>query len=93
MLEIKRESVYIVKESVTIKNILGETFFVLDSENGKQYNLTEMEYKIVDGISKGLKFGEIVDTIAKEYNASYKQIESDLREYFASLIDEGLIFA
>ena len=93
MLEITKESIYKIKNSVTVKNILGETFFILDSESGKQYNLSEMEYEIIDCISKGVAFGEIVDNLAKEYNASIEQIEEDLKEYVASLIEEGLIFA
>ena len=93
MLEINRYSVYTIKSSATVRNILDETFFILDSETGKQYNLTEMEYEIIDSISNGVAFGEIVDKLAKEYNASYVQIESDLKEYIASLIEESLIFA
>lgn len=93
MLEITKESIYKIKNSVTVKNILGETFFILDSESGKQYNLSEMEYEIIDCISKGVTFGEIVDNLAKEYNASIEQIEEDLKEYVASLLEEGLIFA
>lgn len=93
MLEINRESVYTVRNTVTVKNILDETFFILDCETGKQYNLTEMEYEIIDSISKGVIFGEVVDKLANEYNASKEQIESDLKEYIASLLEEGLIFA
>ena len=93
MLEITKESIYKIKNSVTVKNILGETFFILDSESGKQYNLSEMEYKIIDCICKGVTFGEIVDNLAKEYNASIEKIEEDLKEYVASLLEEGLIFA
>lgn len=93
MLEITKESIYKIKNSATVKNILGETFFILDSESGKQYNLSEMEYEIIDCISKGVEFGEIVDNLAKEYNASIEQIEEDLKEYVASLLEEGLIFA
>ena len=93
MLEITRESTFIVKESVNLKNILGETFFILDSETGKQYNLTEMEYEIINNISAGVTFGEIIEVIAKEYNAAVCQIEIDLKEYVVSLLEEGLIFA
>lgn len=93
MLEITKMSVYILKESATVRNILGETFFILDSESGKQYNLTEMEYEIIDYISKGIAFGEIVDKLAKDYNASSNQIEEDLKEYITSLCEEGLITA
>lgn len=91
MLEIKKNSIYKIKKSVALKNVLGETFFILDSETGKQYNLTEMEYEIVDSISKGISFGKIVTNIANGYDAPVEQIEIDLKEYFISLIDEGLI--
>ena len=92
MLEITNESIYKVRKSLAIKNILNETFFILDSDTGKQYNLTEMEYEIMDCISKGMNFGNIIDILGNEYNASYKQIQDDLKEYITSLIEEGLIF-
>ena len=91
MLEVKNSSVFKIKSTASVRNILGETFFILDSETGKQYNLTEMEYDIVDMISKGLEFGAVVDKIVSEYNATEDQIEADLKEYYISLFDEGLI--
>lgn len=91
MLEIKRENTYRMKTTASVRNILGETFFILDSDTGKQYNLTEMEYEIVELISKGATFGKIVDQIVEEYSAPSEQIEEDLREYYASLLAEGII--
>lgn len=91
MLEIREDSVFEMKKNATVRNILGETFFILDSESGKQYNLSEMEYEIVDMITKGYKFGETVDKIASEYNAEKEQIVEDLKEYVASLYEAGLI--
>lgn len=91
MLEIREYSVFEMKKNAAVRNILGETFFILDSESGKQYNLSEMEYEIVDMITKGYKFGETVDKIASEYNAEKEQISEDLREYVTSLYEAGLI--
>ena len=91
MLEIREDSVFEMKKNATVRNILGETFFILDSESGKQYNLSEMEYEIVDMITKGYKFEETVDKIASEYNAEKEQIAEDLREYVTSLCEAGLI--
>ena len=91
MLEIKDDSVYKLSDTVTVKNILGEAFFALDSKTGKQFNLTEMEYDILMFINQGISFGEIVSKIADEYDASLGDIERDLKEYFISLLDEGLI--
>lgn len=51
-----------------------------------------MEYEIVDMITKGYKFDEIVDKIASEYNAEKEQISADLTEYVISLYEAGLIF-
>ena len=91
MLELREYSVFEMKKNAAVRNILGETFFILDSESGKQYNLSEMEYEIVDMIKKGYKFGETVDKIASEYNAEKEQISEDLREYVTSLYEAGLI--
>ncbi len=93
MLEIRDDSVFEMKKNASVRNILGETFFILDSESGKQYNLSEMEYEIVDMIIKGYKFEETVDKIASEYNAEKELISKDLREYVMSLYEAGLICA
>lgn len=91
MLEIKEDSIFEMKKNASVRNILSETFFILDSESGKQYNLSEMEYEIVDMITKGYKFDETVDKIASEYNAEKEQISADLAEYVTSLYEAGLI--
>ena len=92
MLEIRKDIIFEMKKNTSVRNILGETFFILDSESGKQFNLSEMEYEIVDMITKGYKFDEIVDKIASEYNAEKEQISADLTEYVISLYEAGLIF-
>lgn len=91
MLEIREDNTFEMKKNAAVRNILGATFFILDSESGKQYNLSEMEYEIVDMITKGYKFGETVDKIASEYNAEKEQISEDLIEYVTSLYKAGLI--
>ena len=91
MLEIKSDSKFKIKDSVSVKNILNESFFILDSATGKQYNLTEMEFEIMDLIAREMSFGEIVDKITAEYAASIEQIETDLKEYFNSLFYAGII--
>ena len=91
MLEVNNNDRFKLKNSVSIRNILGETFFMLDSETGKQYNLSEMEYEIIEMISKGMSFSETVENITLNYNAPKEQIKNDLKEYFISLVEEGLI--
>lgn len=91
MLEIGEDSVFEMKKNASVRNILGETFFILDSESGKQYNLSDMEYEIVNMITEGYKFGETVDKVASEYSAEKEQISEDLREYVTSLYEAGLI--
>ena len=39
MLEIRKDIIFEMKKNTSVRNILGETFFILDSESGKQYNL------------------------------------------------------
>lgn len=93
MLEVTSDSTFKIKDTVSVKNILNESFFILDSATGKQYDLTEMEFEIVDSIAKGITFGEIVNKISTEYSMPTKQIENDLTEYFISLLEARLILA
>lgn len=91
MLEVNGNSVFKLKPSASVRSITGDAFFILDSDYGKQYNLTEMEYEILNLISGGRTFSEIVRHISLNYNADAVQIESDLREYYVSLFEAGLI--
>ena len=93
MLAIAQTQIFEIKSTVTVKNILDETFFMLDCETGKQYNLTDMEYEIVNSIKLGKTFGDIVGEISAQYDADTIQIESDLREYFTALFEAGLIIS
>lgn len=89
MLEVNK--VYRLSETVTIKNILNETFFLLDSNSGKQYNLTEMEFEIVNMLMGGKSIKEIQMYLLSKYDAGEKQIENDLMEYICDLISANLI--
>ncbi len=91
MLEINKARAYQLSGTVTLKNILNEAYFILDSATGKQYDLTEMEYDIVSLIDSGAVFTEVVAQIASEYSAPMEQITADLEEYFASLLNAGII--
>lgn len=91
MLEIIEDSRFKVQDTVSVRNVLGETFFILDSATGKQYDLTEMEYEIVTSIAQGATFADVVNKIASEYDATFLQVKQDLREYIVSLFEAGLI--
>ena len=91
MLEINESSIFKLKSSLTIKDILDESFFILDSETGKQYDLTEMEYKIITLLSEKTKFIDIVNIIAKEYDEKIDIIKTDLKKYIEEMINEGLL--
>ena len=91
MLEINESSIFKLKSSLTIKDILDESFFILDSETGKQYDLTEMEYKIITLLSEKTKFIDIVNIIAKEYDEKIDIIKTELKKYIEEMINEGLL--
>ena len=91
MLEIVNDSTFKLKKTVTVRNILNETFFLLDSDTGKQYNLSEMEYEILNQISQGDSFKSVVNKVSSVYDAPLVQIEKDLREYYIALLNEGII--
>lgn len=91
MLEIRENNIFEINKNVSLKNINGEVYFILNSDSGKQYNLTEMEYEIVDMLAKGCTTCEIVDNIASKYNEKKEQIIIDLTEYIDSLLEAGLI--
>ena len=82
---------YTLNDKIVIKNILNETYFMLDGNSGKQYNLTEMEYEIIDMFVKGNTIGAIANRLQKEYDADNTQIEHDLLSYVRTLLAYDLL--
>ncbi len=91
MLQITENTIFSISPNVTIKNILGKTFFMLDKNSGKQYDLTELEYDILNMMQKQYSFVKIKEIICKEYDIAFKQAETDIKEYVESLYENRLI--
>ena len=91
MLEIKKESIFALPQSVSIRSIRNEVFFLFDAEHGKQYDLTEMEYTLIDRLKKGHRYGDILVEIQKTYDADPDTISNDLEEYLETLVSHGLL--
>ena len=91
MLVIDDDSVFQVNEGVAIRNVKNRVYFMLDSRTGSQYDLTEMEYEILDALSGHKSLREIVDTLIAEYDGDAQEIRDDLRRYTEQLLSGGLI--
>ena len=91
MLEITPNTHFNLNKNVTIKNILNQTYFMLDSTTGTQYNLTEVEYIILTQISEGKNIEEVNGAIIKDYDVDKNESMNDLLNYIKSLYKENLI--
>ena len=91
MLEITPNTHFNINKNVTIKNILNQTYFMLDSTTGTQYNLTEVEYIILTQISEGKNIEEVNGAIIKDYDVDKNESMNDLLNYIKSLYKENLI--
>ena len=91
MLEINEQTMFSLSPNATLKSVLGKIFFLLDKKNGKQYNLTEMEYELLTMVRERSRFKEIKEALCREYDGEANQIDSDVREYMQSLFEHELI--
>lgn len=91
MLVIDDDSVFQVNDGVIIRNVKNQAYFMLDSRTGSQYDLTEMEYGILDALSKHKSLREIAHTLIAEYDGDAQEIRDDLRRYAEQLLSSGLI--
>ena len=91
MLVIDDDSVFRVNDSVIIRNVKNRVYFMLDSRTGSQYDLTEMEYEILDALSGRKSLREIARALIAEYDGDAQKIQDDLRHYVEQLLSGGLI--
>ncbi len=91
MLEIKDETKMELKKTASLVNAQEKAFFLLDSETGNQYNLTQMEYDILMKTKEGMSFGEICNSIKAEYDVDFDELRSDLMAYFYNLVNETIL--
>lgn len=91
MLAINGESVFQINQGVSVRNIKNKAYFMLDARTGTQYDLTEMEYLILTKIAGRMSLCEIAADLRRTYNAHEQEIEEDLKDYAAQLLDNGLI--
>lgn len=91
MLVVNGESVFQINQGVSVHNIKDVAYFMLDSRTGAQYDLTEIEYLILIRIARHVSLRKIAAELEKTYNAHKQEIEEDLKDYAAQLLDNGLI--
>ena len=91
MLVINDESLFKINTGVSVCNVRNKAYFILDTRTGSQYDLTEMEYLILNEMARGMSVHEIAIDLKRTYNAPEKEIEEDLKNYAEQLLKNGLI--
>jgi hypothetical protein len=64
---------------------------VLDVQQGQMFNLNLVGSRILELLEKGSAEPDIVNVISREFNASRKDVESDVREFIESLQKHKLV--
>jgi len=64
---------------------------VLDIHQGQMFNLNPVGSRILELLESGSAEVEIVDMISREFSASRKMVENDVREFIASLKEHKLV--
>ncbi|WP_395341878.1 HPr-rel-A system PqqD family peptide chaperone [Ningiella sp. W23] len=81
-----------VNQNALVQKVSDE-MVILDSESGQYYTLNEMATKMLEHAQSGKTLGEIVLSICDEYDASEQEVEQDLKDMIAQLLDKGLVRA
>ena len=64
---------------------------MLDIHQGQMFNLNPVGSRILELLESGSAEVEIVDMISREFSASRKMVENDVREFIASLKEHKLV--
>ena len=77
-------------DDVVYRTVDGEAV-ILSIGSGLYFGLTPVGTVIWELIEQGKALGEILATLATEYDAREEEIERDLRELTAQLVARGLV--
>jgi Coenzyme PQQ synthesis protein D (PqqD) len=64
---------------------------VLDIHQGQMFNLNPVGSRILELLENGSAQADIVDAVSREFNASHKVVEDDVREFIESLKKHKLV--
>jgi hypothetical protein len=64
---------------------------VLDIQRGQMFNLNLVGSKIVELLKSGANEADITQTISVEFDVSRQLVETDIREFIATLEKHGLV--
>ena len=91
-MEIRDDQVFTVSKDVLFQEVSGETV-LLDLESEQYFGLDEVGTRIWALLNEGQGVAAIVETLLTEYEVEREQLEADVRELLAALLDAGLIEA
>jgi hypothetical protein len=91
-MEIRDDQVFTVSKDVLFQEVSGETV-LLDLDSEQYFGLDEVGTRIWALLKEGRGVDAIVDTLLAEYEVEREQLEADVRELLAALLEAGLIEA
>ena len=89
---IRDDQVFTVPDDVLFQEVSGETV-LLDLESEQYFGLAEVGTRIWALLNEGQGVAAIVETLLTEYEVEREQLEADVRELLAALLDAGLLEA
>ena len=79
-----------IPEQVMARQV-GEETVILDLASGTYFGLDPVGARIWQLLGEGRTLGEVCASMLAEYEVSWDEIERDLTELLAVLVDKGLI--
>jgi len=77
-------------ETALVQSVSGE-MVILDMESGQYYTLNTMATQILDYLKAGDSVTDVVSKVCDEYKATAQEVEHDVNEMIATLLDKKLV--
>ena len=89
-MNIANEQVFGVSKDVLFQEVSGETV-LLDLASEKYFGLDPVGTRVWQLLSEGVNLEAMLDTLLEEYEVGREQLEADVKDLLASLLDAGLV--
>lgn len=87
---LNRDMTVVMTEDLSVAHLNDEAV-LLDVQSGNYYGLNEVGVRILDIVSQPCTVGELVETLAREYEVPTEQLERDVVAFLQDLVAHQLI--
>ena len=92
MLEIKPGTVIALSSGIVLHSLPGQEWYhAFSVENGDQYNLNRTSFWVLEKISNGIEWEQLVTDFINYFEVSFDVGQADLRELVNDLFSQNIL--